>query len=311
MQRDDDTYDLSHARSPRGGYKEFTPLSSIVDVEFGGCSHPGHRRAINDDHYLMVRFGRSQDLIATSLPKGSVPERFDEYGYGMVVADGMGGLGSEAASRLAVSTLAHLVLHFGRWNVRVNERIAWEIRERAERFYREVDETVTEAAHNHPSFAGMGTTLTACFTGGEDAFIVHVGHSRAYLYRRGLLSRITRDQTIAQRLAETGRASPTQLASADLRHILTDAIGGLAGEPHIAIDSFHLYDGDLLMLCTNGLTDLVSDEEIAKVLQKSTSVQNRCQALVDLALNGGGTDNVTVLVAKYTIPKLKADAVST
>jgi protein phosphatase len=311
MDSDDDSYDLSHARSPQGDYKAFTPLSSIVKVEFGACSHPGHRRAINDDHYLMVRFRRGQDLIATSLPTGSVPERFEEYGYGMVVADGMGGLGSEAASRLAVSTLAHLVLHFARWNVRVDEKIAWEFRERAERFYREVDETVTEAAQTHPAFAGMGTTLTACYSGGDDVFIVHVGHSRAYLYRRGLLSRVTRDQTIAQRQAETGRSSPTELASADLRHVLTDAIGGLAGEPYIAIDSFHLYDGDLLMLCTNGLTDLVGDEEIANVLQKPTGAQDRCQALVDLALNAGGADNVTVLLAKYTIPPLKEDAVST
>jgi protein phosphatase len=280
-------------------------------VEFGACSHPGHRRAINDDHHLIVRFGRSQETLTTSLPWGAIPPRFDEYAYGMVVADGMGGLGSEAASRLAVSTLAHLVLHFARWNLRVDERIAWEIRQRAESFYRHVDETVTEAAQTHPELTGMSTTLTACYSGGEDAFIVHVGHSRAYLYRRGLLSRVTRDQTIAQRVAETGRASPTQLASSDLRHILTDAIGGHAGEPHIAIDAFRLYDGDQLLLCTNGLTDLVHDEQIADVLRTRASMQKQSEALLNLALNGGGPDNVTVLLAKYRIPEVKAGAVST
>jgi serine/threonine protein phosphatase PrpC len=287
---------------------DFPPLSSLVHVQFGSRSHPGVRRATNDDHYLIVRTGRYMETVATSLPEGAAPERFDEFGFGMVVADGLGGVGSERASRLAVSTLAHLAVYRGRWNVRVDEQTASEIVQQAERFYRQVDETVSAAAGSHPALADMATTMTAAYSGGDELFIVHVGHSRAYLYRDGWLTKVTRDQTLAQRLLETGRPAPTELAARDLRHILTDAIGGLAGEADIQIESFRLFDNDIVMLCTNGLTDLVNDDQIAAVLASDRQPDDLCQALVDLALQQGGTDNVTVVLGRYRIPGGQATA---
>jgi len=290
--------------SQPGQFKPFRPSSAFVEAEFGAITHPGLRHASSDDHYVIVRVGRSQETLATSLPPGCVPDRFNEYGYGMVVADGMGPDGSELASRLAVAALSQLVLHYGRWNVRINERTAWEVVQRAERFYRRVDEMVTEAAQQHPSFAGMGTTLTAAYSGGDELFVIHVGHSRAYLFRNGVMTRLTRDQTLAQRLSETGRTLPTELAAHDLRHVLTDAIGGHAGEPDIEIHNYLLLDGDVVLLCTNGLTDLVDDEHIADVLRTGNGqpLDVLCQTLVDLALQRGGPDNTTVVLARYKIP---------
>ncbi len=124
------------------------------------------------------------------------------------------------------------------------------------------------------------------------------------LYRGGLLTRLTRDQTLAQRLSETGRTIPTELAAHDLRHVLTDAIGGHAGEPDIEIQNYLLMDGDVVLLCTNGLTDLVEDDRIAGVLHASAgrTPTEQCQTLVDLALERGGPDNITALVARYRIP---------
>jgi PPM family protein phosphatase len=301
---DDDTMDLSSAKSTLGRYKPFRPASSLVEVEFGALTHPGLRRTTSDDHFLIVQLGRHQEIIATSLPEGAVPDRFDEQAYAMVVADGMGQDGPEIASRLALATLMQLVLQFGKWNVRVNEKTAWEIVQRAERFYRKVDETVTEASQQHPSLAGMSTTLTAACSAGDELFVVHVGHSRAYLYRNGLLTRLTRDQTLAQRLAETGRTVPTELAAHDLRHMLTDAIGGHAGEPDVEIQNYLLMNGDVVLLCTNGLTDLVEDDRIAGVLHAASaqSLNEPCQKLIDLALERGGPDNVTAVLARYRIP---------
>ena len=264
---DEDRLDLSSAKLGLARFKQFHPLSSSVEVEFGAVTHPGLRRTTSDDHFLILRLGRDQETIASSLPAGAVPDRFAERAYGMVIADGMGPDGPEIASRLAISTLAQLVLRYGKWNVRVNERTAWEIVQRAERFFRRVSEEVTEASQQHPALSGMGTTLTAAFSGGDELFVAHVGHSRAYLYRAGLLTRLTRDQTLAQRLAETGRTVPTELAAHDLRHMLTDAIGGHAGEPDIEIQNYLLMDGDVVLLCTNGLTDLVEDDRIANVLR--------------------------------------------
>ena len=302
---DEDKLDLSSSQtSSHGRYKPFRPPSSLVEVEFGAVSHPGLRRATSDDHYLIIELGRHQATIATSLPADTVPDRFDEQAYGMVVADGMGPDGSELASRVALTTLLQLVLHYGKWNVRVNERTAWEIVQRAERFYQKVDETVTRVSQTHPSLAGMSTTLTAACSAGDELFVVHVGHSRAYLYRGGLLTRLTKDQTIGQRLLDTGRTAPTELAAHDLRHRLTDAIGGLAGEPDIEIQNYLLLDGDVVLLCTNGLTDLVEDDRIAAVLRERQSrpLAAQCQTLVDLALERGGPDNITALLARYRIP---------
>ena len=211
-------------------YDEFQSLSSSIRAEFAACSHPGGRRT-NEDHYLVLRLGRHQETLVTSLPDDEVPARFDEAGYGMVVADGMGAQGSgEIASRLAVATLAQLLLHFGKWNLRIDPRTADEVMARGRRFYRRVDEAVTDAAREDPELSGMGTTLTAAFSAGDALFTAHVGHSRAYLFRDGLLTQLTRDQTSAQRLNDVGRPTPIELAAHDLEHILTDAIGGRAGE---------------------------------------------------------------------------------
>src|SRR6266511_4106282 len=118
--------------SPLNEGKAFELLSATVKVEFGGLSHAGKVRPINEDHYLITRLGRDQETLLTNLPAGDVPEHFKESGYAMVVADGMGGVArGEVASRLAISTLAQLGLQFGKWNLRINEKIAREVTERA------------------------------------------------------------------------------------------------------------------------------------------------------------------------------------
>lgn len=306
----DDERNLRKSRplsvTPRITFEVVQPSSALVGVEVAGRCHPG-RLATNEDHYLIVRMGRHQETLATSLPYGEVPARFDESAFGMIVADGMGATGSgETASRLAIATLAHLVLHFGEWAVRIDERTAGEVLDRAERFYRKVDQTVAEAAEGHPSLSGMSTTLTAAYSAGDSLFIAHVGHSRVYLLRNGLLTQSTRDQTLAQRQADTNRLAPIELAARDLRHILTDAMGGRTGSPAIEIAHFKLQHRDRVLLCTNGLTDVVDDQLLAEALLQPSSPASICDGLVDLALARGSTDNITVVMADYSIPAVAA-----
>jgi len=144
MDKDDPSAgDNPNVAAPFTGVREFPPPSATVQVAFGAQSRRAQGRATNDDHYAVIELGRHQETLLTSLPKGSLPDRFDEYGYAMVVAGGIGAWGSgEFASRLAVSTLMHLVLHFGKWNLRVDEVIAQDIMRRADRFYRQVDSTL-------------------------------------------------------------------------------------------------------------------------------------------------------------------------
>src|SRR6202022_2712707 len=127
------------------------------------------------------------------------------------------------ASRLAISTMAHLGLQFGKWNLRINEKIAREVTERAEHFYQRVGEVVIEEGRADPSLKGMGTTLTAAFSAGNDLFVASVGDSRVYIFRRGRLLQLTRDQTYSQLLADTGQIPQHEVSTHHLHHILTDA----------------------------------------------------------------------------------------
>jgi protein phosphatase len=282
-----------------------------VQVDFGAESRGSPLRSANEDHYSIVRIGRHQETLMTSLPDHQMPWRFDEHGYGMVVADGVGGTGSgEAASRLAIATLMRLVIYFGRWNVRIDDDIAQEVMARAERFYRRVDSTLLLRSADMPA-PGLRTTLTAAYSAGRDLFLVHVGHSRAYLLRDGQLTRLTRDHTLADEpAAGAGPLVDIATSARDLHHILTETIGSadLSG-PLIDIERCRLENRDLVLLCTNGLTDMIGEDRIAAVLRSDRPCADLCAALVSLAVEAGGEDDVTALAARYRIPEEETEAV--
>src|SRR5262249_5655912 len=294
---------LRRALSPVLSVREFRPLSSIVRVEFAALSHPGRGQRAHEDHYLIQQLSRSQETLLTSLPLADLPPRFGESAYAMLVADGLGGKGPGAvASRLALSTLAHLALHFGRWNVRVDQESAATIVDRAEWFYRRTHDVLRARSLERPEFSGMATSLTAAYSSRDELFVAHAGHSRAYLFRQGELTQLTRDQTPAQQLAAAGRPAPVAAGAEDLGHILTDALGGITGAPQIQIERQHLRHGDCVMLCTDGLSDAVPGDAIADILTLHRSLNEQCRRLVDRALAAGGADNITVVLAQYAIP---------
>jgi protein phosphatase len=283
--------------------RTFPPSSATAQVVFGAHSRPGPGRTSNDDHYAIVELGRHQATVMTSMPDAVIPARFEESGYAMVVADGIGAGGNaELASRTALGVLMHLMLHFGRWNLRVDTAVAHEIMDRTRRFYRQVDRVLADEARiaRQPLY----TTLTAVFGAGRDVFFAHVGHSRAYLWREGELMRLTRDQTV-------GTNRPTRLAplvdvngeARDLRHILTDTIGmsGPIG-PTIDIERFELSDSDRVLVCTNGVTDTVDEKVIADVLGSTQSPTEQCRLLVDPGASAPDTDDATALIAHYRLP---------
>jgi protein phosphatase len=291
------------AMSPLLEDREFQPLSSRVRVEFAARSDTGKVRTSNEDHYLILRLGRTQETLATSLSEAESPHRFDEAGYAMLVADGLGGTGpGGVASRVAISALVHLALHYGHWNVRIDQKTAFDVIERLEWSYGQVADAVVRKSRTSPELAGMATTMTAAYSGGDDLFIAHVGHCRAYRFRQGEIRQLTRDQTLRRHLAAAQQPTPVARATADLRHILTDTIGGTLASPHVQLDHHKLLNGDCLLLCSDGLTAMVADDRIADLLSQRRALQETCDAIVDLALARGGVDNVTVLLAQYKIP---------
>ena len=267
-------------------------------------SDKGKVREHNEDHFFVARGGRHLATLLTNIPSSDVPTRFEETGYMMIVADGMGGnAGGAVASRMAISTLINIVLHMPDWILRLDEEHAQKVMDRAAERYRKVHEALQEKARLDPKLRGMGTTMTAAHSLGDDLFVTHVGDSRAYLFRDGKLQLLTHDQTQAQLMADIGMISQTEVARHRLRHVLTSALGGMEKAVRADIQRLKLTHSDRLLLCTDGLTDMVEDEGIARVLASSESSEEACRGLVDLALENGGKDNVTVVLARYSIPE--------
>ena len=133
--------------------------------------------------------------------------------------------------------------------------------------------------------------------------ITHVGDSRAYVLRAGKLHRLTRDHTYAQLLVDTGRLAPDEVADSRHRHVLTNALGGSCGDVMVDTDLLRLENGDRLLLCSDGLTDLVDDLTITEILRDAPAPTTRASGSCKRALDSGGRDNVTAIVAIYKVPE--------
>jgi protein phosphatase len=299
---EEDTDEYPPLRKPSDAQRP-QAFSPSVRVDLGTLSDPGKVRPNNEDHFLAIQFNRSMLTLATNLPADSVPGRFDDVGYGLAVADGMGGpAAGEVASCMAITLAINLALNHPRWSLRINDE---EVRDAMDRWrlrFRQIDYILSQRAENDPALAGMGTTMTVASSVGTDLLLYYAGDSRAYRFRGGALECLTRDHTRVQKLVDAGLIDPAAAAGHPYRNLLTRALGGGGG---ITADTLHtqLADGDRLLLCTDGLTDMVPDEQIADVLARTPSSQEAARALVDLALQAGGKDNVTVVLAGYSIPQ--------
>jgi protein phosphatase len=309
-QRDSDTAEHTlPTPSPEPPAARSASAQARVDV--GALSHPGKVRDKNEDFYLVGRSSRVFQALLTNLPAGQIPERHEEARYGMLVADGMGGMSAgEVASRLAVTTLVNLVLNTPDSIMRVSDATGQRLLQRIVRRYRKVDEVLRTKAREDPKLWGMGTTMTLACSLGADLFLGHVGDSRVYFCRAGELHQLTRDHTYAQALVEMGALRPEEVATSRLRHVLTNALGGTGEHAKVDVQQAQLSDGDKVLLCTDGLTNMVDDATIGAVLRQGGTSQEACQALVDLALEKGGRDNVTVVLARYSFAESETNPAS-
>ena len=269
------------------------------EFDISGASHQGHVRENNEDSYLAVRFGRSLESLSTNLDKQLIEARYSLTGYGMMVADGIGGMDfGEVASRMALTELIELILETSDWTLALKrERDVQNVFRRMTQRFQQIDEALREQGKHYPELQGMGTTLTVAGILGNDLVIGHIGDSRAYLFRGSELSQLTTDHTLAQALIDAGVANRDDPAPRSMRHVLTAAIGSMGESIQPQVERFSLRSGDRLLLCTDGLTEMLDDETIASVLRDATSAQGACQTLIDFALGAGGVDNVTVVVA--------------
>lgn len=280
----------------------FEPTSSTMSVELGAVSSCGKARSHNTDHYLAIRLGRFQETVVSSLAAADLPPRFEEYAYAMLVADGMEGEGGVRASRLALSALARLAIRYGKWNVRVGPDTASEIVEQGEFLFRQVNDAVRDASQSNLRLPDMATSLTVVYMAGSDLFFAHVGHTRAFLFRNGELIQLTTDQTLEQMRLDSLTPTLLEQSRRDQKHVVTETIGGRPLSADVRIQHVQMLNDDRVILCTNGLTDVVNVDQIADVLAAHRRPAEECQRLVDLASAADAPDDVTVVVADYSLP---------
>jgi len=269
------------------------------DLDLFGLTHRGKVRRDNQDSFLLATVHPQVVVHGTNLPDPeALRVRGERLATILLVADGVGGSvsGSEA-SRLATETVTRYVSSALRCC-----HAADPMAERA--FLAKLREAALDAhaavladAAAQPSRKGMATTLTLALAIWPWAYVVQVGDSRCYLHLEGRLSRITRDQTIAQDLVDRGVLAAEEAAASPLGSVLASAIGGGEATPEVSVLDIERR-GSLLLLCSDGLTKHVSDAEIAEQAGAMRSSEQLCRSLLDLALERGGTDNITILAGR-------------
>jgi serine/threonine protein phosphatase PrpC len=269
-------------------------------LESHGISHVGKVREGNEDHFVVASLQRSLEVRQTNLEdRGLLEPLCGPKAYLFAVADGVGGqAGGALASGITLQTIVqYLSETVGSYHaVPMGQEHAFldPLRAAVQRAHDKVIATFGLAQ------GGPATTLTIALVVWPHAFIVHVGDSRAYQFRAGKLERLTRDQTMGAFMVAEMAMSEQQVEKGGYNNVLSSAVGARDMTP--AVSDVELQPGDLLLLCTDGLTKHVTEEQIAEVLSRSASAEATCRELVELALEGGGKDNVTVVVAHTLTP---------
>jgi protein phosphatase len=273
-----------------------------MQVITAGGTHPGRVRQRNEDQFLIAKLAKSMRICASSLPESETTRFSDEEGYLMIVADGMGGsAGGLEASSMAVRTVESFVLDALKWFLHGQGLEQNAVRSKLRLALERADFDILARAEDEPKLWGMGTTLTMTYSVGTDLFVAHVGDSRAYLFRAGRLECITSDHTLVQLLLNAGAIAPEEARDHPRRHIITNVVGGPTPGVEVEIHFRELESGDIVLLCTDGLTEDVPEPEIARILAQPQDVDRSAHRLINAALAGSARDNITVALAKYII----------
>jgi protein phosphatase len=272
-----------------------------ADIDVHGLTHRGNVRGENQDHFLISSLRKQMVVHSSSLPESAgfpiAPERVASLS---MVADGVGSGAGEEASRLAVRAVARYVAESAEAYYTADttdpEAFAKLLEDAALRCHAEVQ----EHAARDPEGRSMATTLTLWLGLWPQAYLLQVGDSRCYVYRDGTLSQISRDQTMAQDLVDEGVLSRTTAVNTRWAHVLSSSIGGQQAAP--VVTRLTRDWGTIVLLCSDGLTKHVSDARIAKHLGSLKSARQACEALLQDALDDGGTDNITLIIGRTIRP---------
>ncbi len=277
------------------------PLDQEIDVF--GTTDIGKIRQENQDQFLICALQKHAEVWGTSLTDEERLGDFagDRMGFLALVADGVGGsAGGKEASQTAVEGVLDYVTHSMQCFYTSDPHHEDDFLKALHEAVMLSHELVRQKAGSDAGEERMATTLTMLMGVWPHAYVVQVGDSRCYQLRDGILKRVTKDQTLVQQLVDDGVVHPSDADQSPWKHILSSAIGGSAAAPVTTKIDFQW--GDVLLLCTDGLTQHVSEEEIEDQLNRLVSAEQVGRDLVSLALERGGSDNVTVVVGRLRAP---------
>jgi PPM family protein phosphatase len=274
-----------------------TPRPPFI-IESFGLSDRGQVRKLNEDCFVAAELTRTLRVHHTNLAQTEAASSINR-GYVLLVADGVGGHNAgEVASGLSVKSIEGVLLNtLKRFsNLQSTEEHAVLLDLQKALF--QADARIFEEATTHPEWQGMATTLTLAFACNWRLFVAHAGDSRCYLYMGKKLQQLTQDHTMTAEMARHGVIQPQSQGSHPWRHIATNILGGAKPGVQVQLNSLDLHAGDVLLLCSDGLTEMVPEDEIASILEEdANSPQRACEELVSVANNRGGTDDITSIVA--------------
>jgi protein phosphatase len=270
----------------------FGRSSKPIRVEVFAKTDLGRSREHNEDRFLVADLTRKTASLQPQVRQHDIGER----GTLFVVADGMGGAAAgEVASEMATDTIyAHLVKTWHEEDDPTPQRFAYRLKEAVE----VANSSIHAHAKAHPEVRGMGTTTTAAGVLADHLYLTQVGDSRAYLVRAGTAYQLTKDQSLMQRLVEAGELTEEEAARSERKNIILQALGP---DPKVKVDLTHqdVRRGDVLVLCSDGLSGQVRKDEIARIVTEAPNLSAACDQLVALANERGGPDNITVVIARF------------
>lgn len=270
-----------------------------LSVNSFGLTDPGKVRTNNEDQFLIAVLLKALRVEQTSLPQPRVQHSSDRS-YLFVVADGMSGhSGGEQASALAMDSVETFILETFMWFTQFKGQDRDQVLADFQKALKQADARVLAEGVERPELRGMGTTLTLAYSLNDVLFVAHVGASRCYLCRQEVLFRLTHDHTMVQDMIQTGLLQAEEADQHQWRHVITNIIGSNTDSVKVELHKLHLEVGDRMLLCSDGLTDMLRKEEISRILQTEAQPEYACRELVARANEAGGKDNITVVVAHF------------
>jgi serine/threonine protein phosphatase PrpC len=275
-----------------------TPPFPVIVRSFG-ITNPGRVRSSNEDNFLIAELARTLWVRQASVPQQET-QHGRSRGHIFLVADGMGGhQAGEVASALTLASIEAFVLQLLKQfsNLQVTDEQA--VLKDFQAALRQADARIFEEVAHHPEFAGMGTTLTMALASDRMLFVIHAGDSRCYLLRGEEFRPLTADHTVVAEMTRRGAITEEDARHHQLRHVITNVIGGAEVGVQVDVLKIALAAGDVVLLCSDGLTEMLADERIAAILASESEPKSACERLVAEANEQGGRDNITAIVVSF------------